>query len=403
MNKYRYSAIDVDGRLVKGQVLALDDASARQQLLLQNLDVRSLDASLPFWQKEIGRGPRVKPTEILHFSRQMAAFIRSGLSVVDGLDLISRSTANEKFAEALAEMRDQVRGGLPFTDALAEHEGLLPKYYVGVIRAAELSGMLDESLDHIATYMEREIEARSKVKQALAYPSIILGLAAVSVIILTVFVLPKFVVLFEELEADLPFTTRVLINFTDFSQSFWFLYPMMAGLIALFVIWMRNNPTTRALIDRTVLRIPLLGEIVLFSTVERVCRILATLWEAGVPIGDAMTAATQSTSNTVFADKLVQVQESVLSGEGLADPIAAADLFPDVAVQMITVGEATGTLADQLRNAADFYARELDYKLKRLTTYFEPAVIIAVSVVVGFVAIALVQAMYGSLSSSRLN
>jgi len=251
--------------------------------------------------------------------------------------------------------------------------------------------------------MEREIEARSKVKQALAYPSIILGLAAVSVIILTVFVLPKFVVLFEELEADLPFTTRVLINFTDFSQSFWFLYPMMAGLIALFVIWMRNNPTTRALIDRTVLRIPLLGEIVLFSTVERVCRILATLWEAGVPIGDAMTAATQSTSNTVFADKLVQVQESVLSGEGLADPIAAADLFPDVAVQMITVGEATGTLADQLRNAADFYARELDYKLKRLTTYFEPAVIIAVSVVVGFVAIALVQAMYGSLSSSRLN
>lgn len=246
--------------------------------------------------------------------------------------------------------------------------------------------------------MEREIEARSRIKSALAYPAVIIGMSIVSVIILTVWVLPRFVDLFNDLGTELPFATKAIINIAEFSQQYWWVYVILFGLFLAVVWWLRSTDRGRAIRDRTMLRTPLIGEIVQFAVVERVCRILGTLWRAGVPIADAMTAAIQSADNTVFAEGLIPVQEAVLAGEGLAEPLAHSGLFPDAAVQMIAVGEASGTMAEQLENAADFHGRELEYKLKRLTNYFEPMVIVFVGLVVGFVALALVQAMYGSLN-----
>ncbi len=401
MVQFDYAATDVDGNSIKDKIEADDEVEARRQLLLANLDVRSLQRHTSLLRREFGPKVRVKPVEILHASRQLAAFLRAGLTVVDGLGIIARTSSNPTLSHALLDTRDQVRQGVPFDDALAAHEDILPRYYLGVVRSAGLTGRLDEALEQISTYMERELEARGRIKAALAYPMVIISMSLVSVVILTVWVLPKFVDLFDQLHADLPFSTRTLMGVAQMSQTYWYVYPiLLAGLVAV-SIWTRRTERGRNLLDHIVFRLPVVGEIVLFAGVERVCRILSALWAAGVPVTDAMAAAVQSADNAVFAERLIPVQEAVLAGEGLAEPLANCGLFPDAAVQMIIVGEATGTLAEQLENAADFYGRELETKLRRVTSYFEPAIIVVVGVVVGFVAVALVQAMYGSLGGGQ--
>jgi type IV pilus assembly protein PilC len=367
MTLFAYTATDVDGKQVKARIDAASDA--RKELLVQNLDVRELKEHTSFLHREIG-GQSVSKMEILHFSRQLGAFVKAGLTVVDGLEIIARSTANKAFAARLRRMRDDVREGMQFDEALAEHQSILPRYYLGVVRSAELTGNLD--------------------------------MAAVSVLILTVWVLPKFVELFKELKTGLPLSTRLIINFSNFSRDYWYIYVVLAGLVACLVWWVRNTAAGRTAKDTALLHIPIVRDIVTYAAVERVCRILATMWQAGVPIADSMAAAVQGADNAVFEARLAKVQEAVLAGEGLAEPLALARMFPDAAMQMIDVGEATGTLAEQLTNAADFYSRELDYKLKRLTSLFEPAIIVIVGLVVGFVALSLVQAMYGSLGSNQL-
>jgi type IV pilus assembly protein PilC len=397
MARFVYAAIDVQGNDVSDRIEAESEYAARRELLLANLDVRSIEPYKSWLHRDLGKGKRVKPVEILHFSRQMAAFLRAGLTVVDGLDVISRSTANPTLARALIDIRDQVRQGGQFEEALASHKDLLPRYYLGVVKSASMTGHLDEALEQLSGYMERDLEARSRIKAALAYPMVIVGMSIVSVIVLTVYVLPKFVDLFDQLGSDLPWSTRSLMSLARFSQNYWWAYVLMAAGLAGVVAWTRRSTMGRRLADHLFIRLPVIGEIILFSGVERVCRILSALWQAGVPVTEAMAAAIESADNAVFIEKLVPVQEAVLAGEGISGPLAESGLFPDAAVQMLKVGEASGTMAEQLENTANFYGREVEVKLRTLTSYFEPAVIIAVGFVVGFVAIALVQAMYGSL------
>lgn len=402
MPRFQYVAVDVHGATDKRYIEAIDEADARKKLLLANLDVQSLTEKQSILKKEIGAfKKRIKPMEILHFTRQLSAFLAAGLSIVDGLDLIAKNTPNPSLSEVLGQIRDDVREGVPFDDALAAHQKILPRYYIGVVRSASLTGRLDEALQQLASYMERELDAKGRVKSALAYPAVIMGMAVVSVIILTVWVLPKFVDLFESFNTKLPFTTRLMINFSKFSGTFWWVYVLCFAAIGGVVYWMKTTPNGRARRDRILLKIPLIRDIALYAATERICRILSTLWQAGVPVADAMTAAVQSADNAVLEEKLAPVQEAVLAGEGLAEPLGLVDIFPDAALQMIAVGEASGTLAEQLENAADFYGKELEFKLKRLTTYFEPAVIVFVGLVVGFVAVSLVQAMYGSLGGVK--
>jgi type IV pilus assembly protein PilC len=399
MPSFKYSAVDVDGNEVDAVIKADDELAARQQILLQNLDLRSITRKTSLLSADVGGGKKVKPAEILHFSRQLSAFVRSGLSLVDGLDIIAKSTGNKTFQSMLLETRDAVRQGVPFDEALAVHSKILPRYYLGIIRSAELTGRLDSALEQLADYMERELEARTKLKSALTYPAIILLMSLGSVGVLTVWVLPKFTKLFDSMGTDLPWTTSTLIGVSNGARNAWWLIPLLIGAVVGLFLWTKRSPKGRRLRDYALMRLPVAGQIVLYAGVERVCRILSTMWEAGVPIGDAMIAATQAADNAVFEDRLMPVQEAVLAGEGLAGPMALAKLFPDAALQMVSVGEATGTLAEQLENAADFYSRELDYKLKKVTTMFEPAIILFVGLGVGFVALSLVDAMYGSIGS----
>jgi type IV pilus assembly protein PilC len=403
MTRYRYVALADNGVELKGEVDSISEVAARDVLLQRNLEVQQMHKARRRLSEIDITKKRVKPTEIMHFSRQLGAFVKAGIPIADGLEVISRGTRSKRWREILLTMREEIATGIQFSDALAPHQDILPPYYLGIIRSAELTGRLDTALEQLSEYMERDFETRSKIKSSLMYPSVVLVMAIVVVMILTIYVLPKFADFFKGLGASLPLSTRMLISLANFMKDYWFVPISGAFAVTLGILWLVKSARGRRLRDRMLLRIPIVQGVVLYSVIERICRILAAMSKAAVPLPDAMAAAIVGANNTVFEASMHSAQERMMEGEGLADPIGDTGLFPDAAVQMMRVGEDTGTLDQQLENAAHYYARELDYKLKRLTTLFEPAIIVFMGLIVGFVAVALVQAMYGIYNSPSLN
>jgi type IV pilus assembly protein PilC len=401
MSRFRYVAVDAHGTKVKDELDAMSEAFARDELLGRNLEVQSIKPANRLMSIQLTK-QRVKRAEIMNFSRQMAAFVAAGIPLTDGLQVIAKSSTNKRWQEVLWDASEAITQGAQFSDALDRNAALFPPYYLGIVRAAEMTGRLDLALLQLSNYLERDLETRSRVNQALAYPAVVLGMAVVTVATLAVWVLPKFATFFSGLGAKLPLSTRILIGLANFTKNFWWLYviALVAFVGAALYLW--RSQRGRRVRNRVTLRLPLIKEIVLFSIVERVTRILGAMSRAGVPLPDAMAAAIRGANNFVFEEGLQKAQERMLEGEGLAGPISDTGLFPEAAIQMMRVGENTGTLDIQLENASDYYSRELEYKLKRLTTLFEPAVIVVMGIVVGFVAVALVQAMYGIYSSPAM-
>ncbi len=400
MPTYKYVAVGPDGTQVKETAEAPSEDVLRNQLLLRNLEVQQLKQRKTFNELEL-TPQRVPKQEIMHFSRQMAAFVRTGIPITDALEVIEEGSGNKRFKQILADMREQIQNGVPFSDALADHAAVFPPYYVGILRSSELTGQLDTSLEQLSVYIERDVEAKATIKSALVYPLVVMGMSIVTVVILAVYVLPKFTKFFKGLGAKLPLPTRMLLGLSDVTQKFWFVWVALFVAFVVLMLWMHKSTAGRLLRDKLFLRVPLIKDIVLYAVVERVCRIVAAMVKAGVPLPDTIAAAIQGTNNKVFEAALLVAQERMLEGEGLAQPITDSGLFPKAATQMMRVGEDTGTLDVQLDNAAQYYGRELEYKLKKLTSLFEPAVIIFMGLIVGFVAVALISAMYGIFNQSK--
>ena len=401
MPTYRYVAVGPDGSEIKDALEAPSEDALRNQLLMRNLEVKTVKQKKKFNELELSP-QRVPKQEIMHFSRQMAAFVRTGIPITEALEVVEDGTSNKRFRQILSSMREQINNGVPFSDALTEHARVFPPYYIGILKSAELTGQLDVSLEQLSSYMERDLDSRSKIKAAMIYPAVIFGMSLLTVVILAVWVMPKFVVFFKNLDAKLPLPTMLLINMSDAAQELWFVWVGLMVAFAALMVWMHKSPKGRLVRDRLFLRVPLIKDVVLFAVTERVCRIIGAMVRAGVPLPETLNAAIQGANNQVFERGLVTARDRMLEGEGLAQPIVDTHLFPRAAGQMMRVGEDTGTLDIQLENAAEYYGRELEYKLKKLTSLFEPAVIIAMGLIVGFVAVALISAMYGVFDSSNL-
>ena len=348
----------------------------------------------PWYKREFYVGRPVKAEEVMNFSRQMGSFLRAGVPILDSLGVVAEENASKKMKEVLADMQRRLLAGGSFGDAIATHTKVFPGYYVAVVRAAELTGQLDDALEQLSNYLEREVAARRELKSSLTYPSIVCLLAIAAVIIMSVYVLPKFKSFYSGLGAHLPLPTRMLLDFTNFFTHW---YPVIFGVIVALVLvtlgFIGGNQG-KARRDQFLLRLPGIGDLVHLIAIERFCRVLAALVQTGVPLPDAVQVSADSTNNRLFQKKLATVREAMMRGEGLARPISASGLFPPAARQMIRVGESTGSLDVQLRNAAVFYERELSFRLKRFTDMFEPAIIVVVGGMVAFVAIAQISAMY---------
>jgi type IV pilus assembly protein PilC len=401
MPKFKYVAVAGDGTESAGVFDAEDRAGVGTALLERGLALRTITEKKSLLQFEITR-KKVPRKELMHFSRQLSAFLRAGVSILDSMETIESEMGNKLFKVVLLDMVASIRGGSTFAAAAQAHPEAFPPVYLSMLESAELTGNLDSVLDRLAEYVERELEAKRKVKAALMYPGVVAGMSVATVAILAGFVLPRFKDFFDSLGATLPLPTRLLLGATGLMTSFWFVFPLLLAAMAGAAIWSVRTEKGRALRDRTILRIPVIGDLITHAILERFCRVLSAMTRAGVPLPDAMVITADATNNVVYREALTGAREAMLEGEGLAGPIAATGLFPAAARQMLRVGEETGTLDTQLEGAAEYFERELDYRVTRFTSLFEPAVIIFMGLVVGFVAIALVSAMYGIFRSVDL-
>ena len=400
MPRFAYAAIDATGASVEGVTKADTLGDARAALLDQNLYPVKISEKRGALDFELTK-TKVKKKELMHFTRQLAVFVKAGIPITEAMQIIGDETEDVALQRTITMMVDDLRNGGTLSEVAGKHPEAFPSYYIGIMQSAELTGNLDETLESLAGYLERELETRSKVVQALSYPGVVMAMAMVTVVILAGYVLPQFKPLFEELNADLPLTTRSLLFVATLFSTLWYIpFSVFCGFMGI-MYWLFKTDSGKLVKDRLVLRIPVIKGIVEYSILERFCRILAAMVKAGVPLPEGMKTTTESTTNSVFRERLELAQIEMVEGGGFSKPLAATELFPGAAKQMFKVGEETGTLDKQLEVASLYFDRELESRIKKFTTMFEPLMIIFVGLIVGFVAVALVQAMYGVLEGAK--
>jgi type IV pilus assembly protein PilC len=317
------------------------------------------------------------------------------LPLLDAIHTLGADSTNTAVKSMMADIEGRLRRGETLSDCFDRYPKVFPEYYRGILRSAELTGRLDEVLDQLAIYLERDLEAARKVKSASIYPGIILVMSMGTVVVLAVWVLPQFKTFFAGLHAQLPLMTRLLLAVTDFVGNWWWLMFAVLAAVAVAVAVGLRAEAVRYQWHRLLLALPVVGEAIQYALAERFCRVMASMISAGVNLSEALAVSTASLKNLVYRRALASVAEQMLEGAGIADPLARTGLFPSTAAQMLRVGEDTGSLDTQLEVAARYYERELDYKIKRVTALFEPIVIVVMGGIVGFVAVALISAMYG--------
>lgn len=394
MPKFAYVGVDPSGQSVKGTQKAASRGDAEVALYEQELRDLRVHEKKSLLQYEIS-GPRIKLDHVMHLSRQIAAFLKAGLPIIDAVHSIGADNDNSSVRRMMHEIEDGLRTGERFSDTLERYPKVFPEFYRGIVRSAELTGELDTVLSRLALYLERDLEARRKIKSALIYPAAVAVMSVATVLVLAIYVLPKFEEFFAEFDATLPLPTRMLLGTTDFLGDWW--WALTGGLalaILLFVVSQRFERGKYAW-HAFLLRVPVLGETIQFALVERFCRVMASMVSAGVNLPEAIRVATDSLRNRYFIKRLNGVTEQMLEGQGLAAPLARTELFPGTATSMLRVGEETGSMDTQLEVTAEYYEDELQYKINKLTALFEPIVILVMGGIVGFVAVALVAAMYG--------
>jgi type IV pilus assembly protein PilC len=354
-----------------------------------------VSSAAPVPKKQIfSIGKTVKAPVIMAFSRQLSSFLEAGISVLEALEIVGAETASPVMRTVIGQMSTSIQRGSSFVDAANAHPDVFPAYYRAMLVSAEYTGNLDAVLAQLASYLERDIGARRQIKSALTYPIIVFCVAVVAMIVMSVFVLPKFSGLYRSLGGKLPLPTRMLLGFTDFITGSW---PLILGVIAitggtLFAVVGGERGKSRR--DVATMKIPLIGHLFHLISLERFCRVLSSLATAGIPLPEAIVVSADSTNNSIFQRKLILVRDTLIRGGGLYDPMVESGLFPIAARQMIQVGERTGLLGSQLSKAASYYEREVSFEMKKATDMFEPMVILVVGLIVGFVAVAQVAAMY---------
>jgi type IV pilus assembly protein PilC len=343
----------------------------------------------------------IKRVELVLFSRMMATFIRAGIPILDGIEVVREQAVSNLFRRTLDDLSAQLRNGEPLSSSLARHPRVFSRLYIDMIVAAEATGELDAILDQLAKYLERAEATSRKIRQAMLYPGIVLALAGVVIAILTTVVLPSFVTLFADFDAELPLPTQILMAIGTFGGSYGLqTVAVILGAI-LFLSLVRNTRIVRRIRQRVILHVPVIGGLVKLGTESRFARTLGILLRAGVPINRAFDIATTGTGNESYVKALTPVRDGLLAGEGITVPLKASGLFGSLLIQMVKVGEETGTLDRYLDQAADFLDDELEYKTKQMVTIIEPMLVLGVALVVGFVALSVVTPMYSILHQIR--
>jgi type IV pilus assembly protein PilC len=399
---YDYRVRDKSGKEVAGQLEGSSSAAVSKTLRergLVPLEVKERKTSA--LKKEIkipGFSGRIKAKEIAILSRQFATMVNSGLSLVRTLNILEAQTENPALAKVVGEVRAEVEKGSSLSVAMEAHPKVFSRLFVAMIKAGEIGGVLDETLVRLADMMEAAHALRSKVKSAMAYPVVVLGLVSFIVFAMLTFVVPMFEDMYAELGGDLPVPTKVLVAAGNILKTWWFIV-LALEIGAIFGIRRYiKTPDGRARWDALKLRVPIFGKLVHKTSLSRFSRSLSVLSRSGVPILQAIDIVVETSGNYVMGRALGDVRDSVKRGESLAAPLANHPVFPPMVAQMMSVGEETGALDEMLAKVADFYDREVDDTVAALTSLIEPLLIIVLGVTVGGILIALYLPMFNIAS-----
>jgi type IV pilus assembly protein PilC len=346
------------------------------------------------------RGGRVKSQLITDFTVQLSTLSEAGIPVVRALTILEGQTRPGPFKDILAELAEDVSGGTPLSEAMAKHTGCFDELYSSMVRAGEAAGILDRILTRLAAFREKAAEIRGKIVNAMIYPAILTFVAVAVVSAVVVFVIPRFQEIFDSFDVELPDTTRVLLDVSEFATQRWYLvFGLPIVLVIVHFVLLARSEGYRYRIHGLVLRIPLLGGLLRQSLVARFARTFGTLVEAGVPHLDALGIVRDATANAVLAQGVEDVRRTVREGEGIARPMADTGLFDDIVTNMVDVGEETGELDSMLLKVADAYERQLDRRIDAVFKFLEPALLLFMAVVVGFIVIALFMPLLEIMNS----
>jgi len=386
-----------EGKAVSGERQAENKEAVmallrRDQILVSSVKEKGKELALP----KFGGGVPAKDLAI--FVRQFSVMIDAGLPLVQCLEILGSQQENKTFAKILQQTRMDVEGGASLADAMRKHPKAFDDLFVNMIAAGEAGGILDTILKRLATYIEKAVKLKSQVKGAMVYPIAVISIAGIVIAVILWKVIPTFAAMFEGLGAQLPLPTRIVITLSN-----WFvrLLPfMVVGIIALAFLFRRYYATHngRRVIDRIVLKLPIMGILMQKIAVARFCRTLATLMASGVPILDGLEITARTAGNAIIEDAIMMVRKGVESGLTVAQPLKESGVFPPMVVQMIGVGEQTGALDAMLSKIADFYEEEVDQAVANLLTLMEPVMIAFLGVTVGGIVISMYLPLFDLIS-----
>lgn len=397
MARYSYKAVRQDGESVDGELEADDEAAAIRQLQSEGLiPLRTRRAGGLRDRLRQSRTRALSTKEISVLTRELATLLDSGLTLDRSLQILIDLTEDPRIMRVLESLQQRVRGGSTFAAALEEQDGQFPRLYVNMVRAGEASGAMEAVLGRLADYLERAAELKDTVVSALIYPAILLFVAGGAVIMLLVFVVPQFSVLFEDMGAVLPLPTRIVIAVGDFFRGYWWAMLLAVSLLALAAERWLQDPEVRTRVDHRVLDLPLFGDLIWKLETARFCHTLATLLENGLPLLNALNLSKEVVSNRKLSGLFEEAGEELKHGRGLAEPVAQREILPRMALQMIRVGEESGSLDAMLAKVADVYDKETQASVKRMLSLLEPIVIIGLGVLVAGIIVSIIVPILGA-------
>ncbi|AYC29754.1 type II secretion system F family protein [Paenisporosarcina cavernae] len=386
MGYFVYEGRNRQGKFVKGNVKATSSTEARQILVTKQIAVRTLEekkgllyAELPSFQREVSF------KELVLFIRQFSTLIKAGITILDATSILQEQATSKKMKRVLSLILEDLKMGIPFSDAATKHPKVFPSLFSNMLRAGEVGGQFDEILDRLAIYYEKSHQTRAKVKAAMTYPLVLLVVSIIVIFFLIGFIVPRFASMFTSFGAELPLSTKLLLGMSAFVSSYWwFIGILVIGLITLF-LFVRKQESGRLIIDTALLRMPIFGPLLKKAILARMTRTLSTLYEASVPVTQSLTIVGNVVGNKVIENLLLQSSKSVQEGQSISKPLMGHWAIPPFVTQMMNLGEKSGTLDFMLGKVADFYEQEVDQSAEQLKTLLEPLLILFMAVVIGSV------------------
>ncbi|MHA6259332.1 type II secretion system F family protein [Sporosarcina sp. CAU 1771] len=395
MTIYKYTGRTTKGEMKKGIVDADSKSAAVLKLRRQGINPREVAESTNILHKQITFGQSVKNEDFVIYCRQFATLIRAGIPIVESTKILAEQTSSKGLKQALYAVEEDVRTGTAFSTAAGKNSKVFPQMFVNMIRAGEATGNLDDTLDRLAFYYEKQHNLKKKIQSAMMYPLVLLVLTIIVSVFLLITIVPMFVDMFADFDAELPAITVMVMKLSEFLQTFWWLI----GLIALVSIYagmyiFKNNKDINYQVHYVLLKVPLFGKLLQKAAIARMSRTLSSLFSSSVPILQALTIVEKVVGNPVIGKVVLESRSSLEKGSTLSGPLQQSWLFPPLVTQMTAIGEQTGSLDYMLEKIADFYEDDVDRSVDTLKSLIEPAMIVFLAAIVGTIVLSIMMPMF---------